>query len=757
MKFYRWAGLFVIFSMLLGACASPSGGDGPGPISIGRLFPSPTPLPPPVPTIISAPDARAAVSAYLDALKGGNYSAMYAMLTKISQETITLEDFTKLYTEALNQMSAGSLDYEILSSLLSPYNAQVGYRITYHTALVGDIQRDIVMELSLDQERWGVKWTEALILPELASGNHLAMDYQIPARGDIYDRDGNPVATQSDIFAFGIDTGAINYDMIDSLTGELARLCGRQEQDIKDQISASGPGWYLAMCEGTRAEAERLLALNPGGLAVTSYTSRYYVNQGAASPITGYVHPIDPTQLDEYRRMGYRGDERVGQQGIEKWAEQYLGGKHGGSLYVADANGQIITRLGESQPQAADSVYLTIDNNMQYWAEQALRPFRGAVVVLERDTGRVLAMASSPSYDANLFDPNTPNSDLLVQLLSDQNQPLVNRAAQGQYPLGSVFKIITFSAALESGLYLPATTYDCQYDFTELVQYGGPILHDWTWQHCQDALAAGEACDGRSELPSGLLTLPEGLMRSCNPYFWHIGLDLFNNNRAGDISKMADGFGLGKPTGIGQIAEAAGQIVTPTDQVGATNQAIGQGEVQVTPLQVASFIAAVGNGGTLYRPQVVEKISSVDGETVLTFKPEARGTLPLRKDNLQVLQDALRTVVSDPRGTANFRLRGLNVPVAGKTGTAESGSGKSHAWFAGYTTSAANANLPDIAIAVIIENIGEGSDYAAPVFRWMVETYFYGAPQSIPWFGPIGEMYTPTPFGGIPTKTPKAR
>ncbi len=558
MKLFRWISLLVVTAMLLGACsAAPEGGGNP----LQTLFSSSTSTPLPTPSVkyTPAPDARAEVTAYLEALKKGDYASMYAMLTQVSQESITPEDFTKAYNESLNTMSAGSFDYEILSSLLNPHNAQVGYRITYHTALVGDLQRDIVMNLALEDGGWKVQWADGMILPELAGGNHLSMDYQIPARGDIYDRDGKPVATQSDVFAFGINTGSIDYNNIDTLTGELARLCGLQVKDIEDQIAISGSGWYLPMCEGTRQEAERLLALNPGGLEVTSYTSRYYSNQGDASAITGYVHPIDPTQVDEYRRRGYRGDERVGQQGIEKWAEDYLGGKHGGSLYVVDANGQIVTRLGESAPEAADSIYLTLDNNMQYWASQALRGFRGAVVVLERDTGRVLAMASSPGYDANLFDPNTPNSDLLSQLLNDQNQPLVNRAAQGQYPLGSVFKVITFSAALESGLYLPETTYDCQYDFTELTQYGGPILHDWTWQHCQDALASGGACDGRSELPSGLLTLQEGLMRSCNPYFWHIGLDLFNNNRAGDIAKMADAFGLGRATGIQQIAEASGR------------------------------------------------------------------------------------------------------------------------------------------------------------------------------------------------------
>ena len=509
------------------------------------------------------------------------------------------------------------------------------------------------------------------------------------------------------------------------------------------------------MCESTKEEASRLLGIFPAGLQYTTYTTRYYANQGFAAPITGYLLSISPDQLNEYRRRGYRGDERIGQQGIEKWAEDYLGGQHGGSLYVVNPDGQIVTRLGESDPKAADSVYLTIDTNMQYYAEQAVRNFRGAVVVMERDTGRVLAMASSPNYDPNLFDPNTPNSDLLTTLLNDQNNPLLNRAAQGQYPLGSVFKIITMSAGLESGLYLPETTYDCQYEFTELLPFGGPTLHDWTWQHCQDRIASGRTCETSDSQPSGLLTLPEGLMRSCNPYFYHIGLDLYRNNRANDIANMARAFGLGQPTGIDQIPEASGNIPVPANEVDATSLAIGQGDTQVTPLQVATFIAAIGNGGTLYRPQLVEKITDVNGGIVLNFKPEARGTLPLQPDRLKLIQDAMISVIENPRGTANFRLRGLNIPAAGKTGTAESGNGKSHAWFAGYTMDEQNSGKPDIAVAVIVENIGEGSDYAAPIFRWMVETYIYGTPQSVPWFGPIGDPYTPTPIGGIPTKTPR--
>jgi penicillin-binding protein 2 len=342
-------------------------------------------------------------------------------------------------------------------------------------------------------------------------------------------------------------------------------------------------------------------------------------------------------------------------------------------------------------------------------------------------------------------------------MVNSPDQPLVNRAAQGAYPLGSAFKPITMAAALESGLYLPITTYDCGYDFTELQQYGGPVLHDWTWEHCQDRLRAGNFCDTSDSQPSGLLTLQEGLMRSCDPYFWHIGLDLFNNDRAGDISSMARAFGLGSATGIGSIAEATGNVSVPTQPIDATNQAIGQGDLLVTPLQVARFVAAIGNGGTLYRPQLIEKIQPVNGDPISTFKPDAEGTLPLRPDNLAAIQQSMQMVINNPRGTAHYRLLGLAFPSAGKTGTAQSGADLPHAWFIGYTMDEQNTNKPDIAIAVILENAGEGSDYAAPIFRAIVETYYYGSWQGHPWYAANygAPTYTPTPFGANPSKTPK--
>jgi penicillin-binding protein 2 len=704
--------------------------------------------------VTSVPDAQAAVTRFLDALKGNDFTSMYSMLASGTQALVAQDAFITKYNDALNTMGAATLDYQLTSQLLSPTAAQVGFKITYHTALVGDIEREMVALLELEQGQWRLHWDEGLILPELAGGNVLKMDYRIPGRGDIYDRDGDPIVVQSDAYALGIVPGELSPNNSGAVIGALARLCHRTVESIEDAIAPAAPDWYVPVCEASVEEANALLNLGWGGLRATPYRARFYLDQGIAPQVVGYASLIHKEELDQYRRLGYRGDEKVGQSGIEKSMEEYLSGKHGGSLYVVDPAGQIVTRLAASEPEAAASVHLTINRNLQHYGQLIFGEFHGAAVVLEMKTGRVLAMISSPQYDQNLFEPaNTNSSPLLADMINDPDQPLVNRAAQGVYPLGSAFKPITMAAGLESGLYLPITTYDCQYDFTELQQYGGPVLHDWTWEHCQDRVRAGNFCDTSDSLPSGLLTLQEGLMRSCNPYFWHIGLDLFNTDRAGDIAEMARAFGLGSATGIDAVAEATGNVSVPAQPVEATNLAIGQGDLLVTPLQVARFVAAIGNGGTLYRPQLIEKIQPVTGPAINEFEPEAAGTLPLRPDSLAAIQEAMSMVIQNPRGTAHFRLRGFTFESAGKTGTAQSGSGEPHAWFIGYTQVEADTGLPDIAIAVIVENAGEGSDYAAPIFRALVETYYYGSWQARPWFASdFGQAtYTPTQFGANAT------
>jgi penicillin-binding protein 2 len=751
MKLFRPIHLILIAAFVLAACSTNGG------VSI---FPTETSLPQPVVTINSAPDTGTALGAYLDAYKIDDYNTMYAMLSKPTQDSIPLDEFARRNRDALNVMSAGSFDYEILSSLVNPFSAEISYRVTYHTVLVGDIQRDMIARFTLEGNEWKLQWDDANILPELAGGNTLKMDYKIPSRGEIYDRNGDPLAGQSDAYAFYVIPGNVTDESLGPLLARVWTLCGISPEVLAEDIFNTPGQFAIPLCEASGPESELIRSVAPSGLYWEEYTSRYYYQQGVGSNLVGYAQLISAEELESYVRKGYQGSERVGQAGIERWAEDYLAGQHGGALYVVDANGAIVTKVGESEAGPAESVHLTIDRNLQRYAEEAIEGFRGAVVVMQVDTGRVLAMATSPDYDSNIFMSQPNSSAQISELFQRFDDPLLNRAAQGQYPLGSVFKIITMAAGMESGLYIPETTYDCQYDWTELPD---AIRYDWTYQHCQDRLASGRECNTPDSVPSGVLDLRQGLMRSCNPFFWDIGHTLFLNDRQNDIANMARAFGLGAPTGIGQIIEASGNISDPQTAVDVVNQAIGQGDMLVTPLQVARFIAALGNGGTLYRPQLVEKIQPIEGTPTTVFKPEATGVLPVTPERLQIIREAMIMVVDDPLGTANFRLRGLQVPVAGKTGTAESGSGRPHAWFAGYTLCADDVanypvceNKPDIAIAVVLENIGEGSDWAAPVFKRIIETYYFGSPQTIYWFeSNFGVTETPTPLGGIPTETPE--
>lgn len=709
-KYFRPV-LWLSWIFVLAACSPAS--EEPTPTQTGIL---------PTPQVFTtnAPDADDAARAFLQAWQDEQYETMYSMLAEQSKAAMDQETFVKRYQETANEVALSQLDYEILSLQSSAPDAEVDYRVTLKSAILGEITREMKMPLVLDQGRWLVNWNDGMILPELAGGNYLRMDSATPTRATIYDRNGNPLASQARAAAIGVWPDYVDLETDTGLISLLAGLSNYRYDTIAEKIEAALPGEYIPLGEvPVDEDPRRLEMLSSWGAAVVSeYSRRLYYGNGIAPHVIGYVSAIQQEEMDFYRRQGYRSDDRVGRKGLEQWGEQILTGKRGGTLYVFSPDGRPIGELGSAVGEPGQEITTTLDRDFQREVQKALSVFNGAIVVLERDTGRVLAMASSPGFDPNAFEIENYNwNTQLSEIVNNPALPQFNRATQGQYPLGSVFKIITLAAALESGRFTPESTYDCQYDFTELP---GLILHDWTWDHFQE---------DQETLPSGLLTLPEGLIRSCNPWFWHIGLDLFNAGLTQSIAEMSRGFGLGSKTGIEGVEEATGNIPEPGSAVDATNLAIGQGDMQVTPLQVARFIAAMGNGGTLYRPQLIEKIAPAGGDATFTFEPEAQGTLPVKSSTLKIIQDAMKGVVSsrNPPGTAFRPMAGLDIPVAGKTGTATSSAGDPHAWFAGYTF-AERADKPDIAVVVIAENAGEGSEIAAPIFRRVVELYFYGKP-----------------------------
>ena len=267
MKFLRWLNLIAILTFL-SACGLNGGG-----LPFGS---TPTSLPQPPVTIISAPDVDTALKAYLEALKADDYNTMYALISKVSQDAISLEDFAKRNRDALNEMSAGSIEYEVLSSLVGPYSSEVAYRITYHTALVGDIQRDMVARLALENNDWKLQWEDGLILPELAGGNVLRMDYSAPSRGNIYDRAGDVLAAQSDAHAFYVIPGNVTDESLNILLSEVWRLCGISPELLSQEILNTPAQFPIRLCEASDQESERIRSVYPSGLGWEDYNSRYY-------------------------------------------------------------------------------------------------------------------------------------------------------------------------------------------------------------------------------------------------------------------------------------------------------------------------------------------------------------------------------------------------------------------------------------------------------------------------------------------------
>lgn len=725
----------------------------------GRVIATTSPLPTAQVNVTHTPSAEGTLRSYLEALSRAvtgttslveDYASMYTLLTQSSRSALSQEDFSKLHTDALNAMSVRKIEYSILSTLTDPQSAQAVFRITYKTVLFGDIQRDFNANLLLENDEWRLQWDDGLILPELAGGKHLVADHTPPARGDIYDRNGNAIVTQTDAYALGLVAGDVAPESENAVFNRLWQLTGVRPEKIRMDYENYRDGDYVPVGEASADAVNKSGIMNVSAVQWNTYNSRFYEPNDAPHAV-GYTLYISKPDVNTYKRLGYNGTERVGMEGVEKWGEQYLHGRDAASLYVDGASNNVLSQV-DSQP--ADSIYLTIDKDLQEQAQAAMDGLPGAIVVMEVNTGRVLAMVSSPGYDPNLYDTNNFNRQWSLDgMLNDPAQPTFNRATQGQYPLGSVFKIVTMAAALESGVFTPDSTLDCTYDFTDIP---GHILYDWTWEHCQtEKLTKGtDTCTAASSQPSGLLTLPQGLMRSCDPWFYHISYTLYNQDEGkykNAISDMARAFGLGKATGIDQVAEAEGSIPDPTDGLDATSIAIGQGKVLVTPLQVATFISAVANGGTLYRPQLVEKVQPVSGDPLSVFRPQANGTLPIKPGDLKVIQDAMRSVAADKKGTAYYTLGNFAIPTAAKTGTAESGAAEPHAWFAGYSLKN-DPNNPDIAVVALVENEGEGAIWAAPIFRRVMEIYFFGHPQTVyPWESTFGVV---NPDYGAPAPTP---
>lgn len=678
----------------------------------GATEPAATPLPLATPTVDVVTPERVGRS-FLEAWQQEDYAGMYALLTPALRETMTVEGFQNSYVTNLDTTTTISVTAQPQTLKIDNDRAWIDFREVWHTAMFGNLQANNTLNLMREGDQWWVAWDVGAVWPELGQGHRFGIEYQIPPRANIYDYKGTGLAVPAAIVTVGVVPDQIQDEPL--LLTTLAEILAVPADEIQARYAGQPTHWYIPIGEiNSETSLAHDEALSMPGIDRRERTTRSYPLDGVGSHVVGWISPIPSEKYREYRHRGYRGDEYVGIAGLEAWGEAILAGQNGARLYLVDAEGTYLGSMSERQAARGRAIYTTLDRDLQHAAEQALGDRRGAVVALDVHTGAVRALASGPGFDNNVF-LRPADQWALQATLANPNQPLLNRATLGQYPAGSVFKIVTISAALGPGSMTGETPFTCPGYWDGL----GVANRKLCWL----------------ETGHGAIALREGLTGSCNVVFYEVGRRL-NAIDPQTLPTFAKAFGLGAATGLEQLPEAPGLVPDPDWKLttyhenwgtgDTVNLAIGQGFLMVTPLQIARMVAAVANGGILYRPYLVDRVAGDDQNPEQTFGPQAVGNLPVSEAHLTIIRDALLGVTTDTElGTATHRFSGLDIPVAGKTGTAEVAQEGAlpHAWFAGYFP----ADAPEIAMAVVLENAGEGSTVAAPMFRQVVEG-FYGLP-----------------------------
>ncbi len=553
---------------------------------------------------------------------------------------------------------------------------------------------------------WYLQVLEGGRMHELSEKNRIRIRPVAAPRGILFDRNGLALVDNRPAFTLSFipremedrDTVVARLSVL--LKIPVGELLEGLEKVPNDSIRPVRVRRGLSLEDVTKVE-ERKLELP--GVIVEVEPQRVYPTSTFAAHLLGYVREVNDEQMKQGR---YRRGDMIGQSGLERLLDDYLRGREGGERIEVDAMGRQVQIMRREEPNPGAQVITTVDRRIQEAAEQAMAGRAGAVVVMDPRNGDVLALTSSPAFPLDRLTGNL-DRDEWVRLVRDPMTPLMNRALQGQYPPGSVFKIIVTAAGLQEGSLAPMDRVYCNGEFT---------LGNWTFK---DWKKGGH----------GHMDLHGAIAQSCDVFFYQAGLKVGGDTMA----RYAHAFGLGPPTGIDLGGERFGLVpFSPAQrsrskrpwQAGDTvNMSIGQGQLLVTPLQVARMMAAVANGGILWKPRLVQRVEQADGTVAYTASSKMTERVELSPVVWAFLRNALSAVVKEGTGVA-ARLPG--VEIAGKTGTAQtiaksdSAKGQDHAWFASF----APADDPQVVVVVFVERGGHGGEIAAPVAKQIYEAIF---------------------------------
>jgi penicillin-binding protein 2 len=450
------------------------------------------------------------------------------------------------------------------------------------------------------------------------------------------------------------------------------------------------------------------------GVDVEQVALRKYPYHEVGAHLFGTVGEVTAPELKQKRYRGVRQGDRVGQSGIEYSYDRYLRGRDGANRVQVDARGNYRQQLASRPPEAGRQLRLSVDYDVQKAGQQAIVGDEAAFVAMDVRTGEVRAMGSNPSFDPNIFSKTIRQSDYKRLSSQANGAPLINRATQSVYPTGSTFKLITSTAALEGGLITPDTV---QYD-PGFLKVGGITFKN-----------AGGAVNGA-------LALRQALKVSSDVFFYRLGLDA---NSAGDghlIQTWARRLGLGHSTGIDLPAGSQGVVPSPewrdrlykkhlTDRPwypgDNVNLAVGQGDLQVSPIQLAVAYAAIANGGYVVKPHIGQRVEDAEGRVIQEFTSPARRKLNINSSYRQAIMEGLHAAATEPGGTSYPVFKDFKIPIAGKTGTAQRGLGRpDQSWYVGL----APYPNPRYVVVATFEHGGFGVETAAPAVRKILSVLF---------------------------------
>jgi len=554
-------------------------------------------------------------------------------------------------------------------------------------------------------------------------------------RGEILDRAGRVLVENKTVLSLQVRADELPHDK-QVRNKELKKLAGvanmsydKVKQEIRQQTKEL-PANPVTLQQDVDKDLVYYLRERqdefPGVTASQVYV-REYPNGTLGAQLFGYVSEIGPDQLKEPAYEGLEPGDRIGATGLEAQYDPILRGRNGAIRVQVDASGKPSGReLSRIEPEAGDNLKLTLDKKVQATGESALASsgLPGAFVAMNVRDGSILGMGSAPTFDPSVFTPPV-KTDVIKNLTNDEENPLLDRAIQAGYPTGSTFKAVTGSAALEAGLVTPEHTFNDTGSF----EYG-----DYTWRN------AGEAANGVVDMVSALRV-------SSDVFFYDIGRmanDVYDETGQEIIQDWAKQLGFGALTGIDVPGEGAGLVPTPewrdklfkeasspdscggkqvlygvdgcyeTDRgwsVGDNmNLAVGQGDLQATPLQLATAYAAIGNGGEVVRPHLGMEAEDPSGAQTQAFEPAPRREVDLSGTTRSTIMEGLREAAMEPGGTSYPTFGGYPVDIAGKTGTAEKTNQEDQSWYAAL----APADDPKFVVVFTIERGGFGAEAAAP-------------------------------------------